>query len=187
MRRITYDKPLAAEPALRRYNPTHTYDFRMPSGRWSIFAVSFIILGTPGIIYLITYRGGAPSLAQVVSLTLLAVIIAGLASKFLANRVILDPEELIIRKDHHDFFVRLYDIEDAFLAESPLEVDTVPLPDGHYPMEFEDGDRNIVVLVLKDGTVSRSSSKVRDGIPTKLVSFNVSRPMRFLAFLRMRV
>jgi hypothetical protein len=54
-------------------------------------------------------------------------------------------------------------------------------------MEFETHDSGIVVLVLRDGVLSRSSAERLDGVLTKSVSFNVAGPERFLAYLRMRV
>jgi hypothetical protein len=187
MRKFPEGGPIYRDPALLRYNPTRTYVFYMPGVRIRGFIQTFLILGLPGLFVLTTYRRGVPSPEETIAVVLLAVLISSLMSQFFANRVYLGPEELVIRKDHHSFFVRLYDIQDVFIADSLEEVDSVSLPDGHFPMEFETHDRGIVVLVLRDGVLSRSTADKEDGIPTKSVSFNVSRPERFMGFLRMRV
>ena len=187
MRQLFDDTRLAADPALLRYNPMRTYVFLMPGVRWRRFIVSFMILGTPGVIFLVTYEGGTPSPYQLLSLGILAALVSGFFSQILMNKVTLDFEKVIIRKDHHDFTISYSDVDNAFLAGSIIEVDELPLPEGHFPMEFESRRSNIVVLVLRDGTTSKSTAHVRDGILTKYVTFNVAKPQRFLAFLRMRV
>ncbi len=63
----------------------------------------------------------------------------------------------------------------------------MPLPEGHYPMEFETHDWRIVVLVLRDNTVSSSTADRYDGVLTKVVSFNVSKADLLLSYLRMRI
>lgn len=161
--------------------------FYMPGVRWRRFIYAFVLLGAPGVIFLIGYEGGIPNPEEFIAVVTLAVLVAGFSAQYFANRVFLTPEELIIRKDGEEFTVRLYDIEDAFLARTLDEVDAIELPEGHYPMEYESHDSNIVVLVMRNNTASRSTAHVRNGITTKAVSFNVSRPERFLSFLRMRV
>ncbi len=159
----------------------------MPGVRWRGFIYAFLILGVPGIVVLVSYEGGLPGPEQMLSLALLVVLISGFCAQYFANRAILSPEELIIRKDHQDFHVRLYDIEEAFIADSLEEVDAVTLPEGHFPMEFETHDRSIIVLVLRDNTVSLSTSERYNGVVTKVVSFNVSKPDLLLSYLRMRI
>jgi hypothetical protein len=63
----------------------------------------------------------------------------------------------------------------------------LPLEEGEYPMEFDAGKPEVVVLVLRHGTLSRSTAPVQNGILTRYVTFNLFRPTRFLAALRMRV
>jgi hypothetical protein len=187
MQRFPDGGPIFRDPALLRYNPTKTYVFYMPGVRVRGFIQAFLILGLPGMIVLTTYRGGVPAPEETLAVVLLAVVISGFMSQFFANRVFLEMEELVIRKDHNSFFVRLYDIEDVFIADSLEEVDSVALPEGHFPMEFETHDREILVLVLRNGVLSRSTAEKDDGILTKSVSFNVSKPRRFLGFLKMRI
>lgn len=170
-----------------RFDPLKTYVFYMPGMRIRNFLYVFLLLGLPGIAFLIYYDGGIPSPEAAISLTVVVILFASLSAQFFANRVILTPEEVVIRKDGQHFVVRLYDIEHAFIAESLDEVDAVHLPSGHYPMEFESYDRNIAVLVLRDNTVSTSTSERYNGIITKAVSFNVAKPQRFLSLLRMRI
>ena len=172
--------------ALLRFDPLKTYTFFPPGVRRRNFLYALFLLGAPGFIILASVRGGAPDTVELLALALLVVLIAGLVSQRSANRVLLGIEELAIRTEGQEFTVRLFDIEESFLAASLEEVDAVPLPDGHYPMEFETHDRNIVVLVLRDDTLSRSTAERRDGVTTKVVSFNVARPRRFLSFLKMR-
>ncbi len=172
--------------ALLRFNPLKTYTFYPPGVRRRTFFYAFFLLGAPGFVILASVRGGTPDTVELLALALLAALIAGLVSQRSANRVLLGTEELVIRAEGQEFTVRLFDIEDSFLAASLDEVDAVPLPGGHYPMEFETHDRDIVVLVLRDNTLSRSTAERQDGVTTKVVSFNVARPRRFLAFLKMR-
>jgi len=186
MRRISSSKPLLHDLALLRYDPRKTYVFYMPGVRISGFICAFAILGLPGVFFLFSYRGGIPGPDELLALVLLLVTVSGFAAQHFANRVLLGPDEIVIRKDHQDFKIRLWDIEDAFIAGSLDEVDAVSLPEGHYPMEFETHDHSIVVLVLRDGVASSSTAERLDGILCKTVSFNVAKPERFLAFLRMR-
>jgi hypothetical protein len=187
MRRLDSDIKLTTDPALLRFNPTQSYTFMMPGIRWRRFIVAFLLLGTPGLLFLINYRGAAPAPMDILWLVVLAALIAGFFSQILSNRIILGIEELHIRKDQHEFNIRYIDIEDAFIVDSVNELDDLPLPAGHYPMEFESRNYDIVALVLRDSTLSRSSAPLQDGVLTKYVSFNVSRPQRFLALLKMRV
>jgi hypothetical protein len=187
MRRLTSDPRIISHRALLHFRPDKTYVFYMPGMRWRNFLYAFVILGIPGLFVVAGYRNGVPGPEELLALVLLVTVISGFLSQYFANRVFLSPEELIIRKDHQHFFVRLYDIEDAFIASSLDEVDAVPLTAGHNPMEFETHDWGIVVLILRDGVLSRSTSERYDGILTKTVSFNVAKPYRFLSFLRMRI
>lgn len=187
MQRAFDNIQLAASPALLRYNPTKSYSFLMPGLPWRRYTLTFIILGSPGLIFLITWRGGIPSIVEVLYVLLLAVVIVGLSSQLLANKVILAPLELIIKRNIEKYTLSLHDIEDVLFADRVEEVDNLELPPGHYPMEFETRNKGVVVLVLRDGTRSRSSLKVRNNIVTKYVTLNVAKPHRFFAFLRMRV
>ncbi len=187
MRRFPASGPVYRDPAVLRYDPRKAYTFYMPGVRARGFIYAFLVLGIPGAIFLATYRGGLPGPEEILALALLVVLVSGFTAQYFANRVLLGPEELVIRKEHHNFTVRLFDIEDAYIADSLEEVDSVLLPDEHFPMEFETHDNDIIVLVMRDGFVSQSTTDKHDGILTKSVSFNVSKPERFLSFLKMRV
>ncbi|HUX08674.1 MAG TPA: hypothetical protein VMX35_15345 [Acidobacteriota bacterium] len=187
MRRFPASGPVFRDPAILRYDPRKTYVFYMPGVRVRGFVYAFLMLGLPGVILMATYRGGLPGTEEMLAMALLVILISGFAAQYFANRVLLGPEELLIRKEHHEFIVRLFDIEDAFIADSLEEVDAVLLPEEHFPMEFETHDNDIIVLVMRDGFVSRSTAEKHNGILTKSVSFNVSKPERFLSFLKMRV
>lgn len=187
MQRLTSDYRVYSHPALLKFRPDKTYIFYMPGVRWRNFVYAFIILGVPGVLVVIGYQGGLPAPEQLLAVILLAILVSSFAAQYFANRVYMGPEELVVHKDHQDFSVNLHDIEDAFIADSLEEVDSVPLPPNHFPMEFESYDRGIIVLVLRDHVESRSTSDRYDGILTKTVSFNVAKPVLFLSFLRMRV
>ena len=187
MRRYPSGGSLQRDPGLLRYDPRRTYVFYMPGVRARGFVYAFLILGVPGVLFLASYRGGVPGPNDILALILLVIVVAGLTAQYFANRVFLTSEEIVIRKEHHDFTVSLWDIEDVYIADSLDEVEAVHLPPGHYPMEFETHDSGIVVLVLRDGIYSNSSAERLNGILTKTVSFNVARPERFLSYLKMRV
>jgi hypothetical protein len=187
MQRDNENPKLMADPALLQYNPMRTYMFLMPGFSALRYVVTFLILGLPGVVFLITWRGNVPGIEETLSIILLAAIIAGFISRVLMNKVLMHPEELVIRKDHREFHLNYFDIEDAFIVPDAADLDRFPLPDGHFPMEFETRQRDVVLLVLRTNTLSRSSAGIHNGIPTKYVSFNVMKPQRFLGFLRMRI
>lgn len=187
MRNISELSGYAAKPTLSRYRSDREYWFAMRGVPWRMVLFASILLATPGSLFLVTWPSTVTDPTMILTIVLLSLVLAGLGAQLFKNRVVLAADGLQIRKDFQVFSLRYADIESAFLADRPEDVLQLPLGEGEYPMEFDAGKPRVVVLVLRPGTISRSTAPVQSGILTRYVTFNLFRPERFLATIRMRV
>lgn len=187
MRHISELPSLAANPASVRVRPEREYWFAMRGVPWRAVLFSAVLLATPGSLFLVTLPGTVADPTLILTIALASVVLAGLGAQLFKNRVVMNPGGLQIRTGMQVFRLRYEEIESVFLAERAEDALRIELEDGEYPMEFDVGKPGMIVLLLRPGTVSRSTASVHNGLPTRYVTFNLFRPRRFLSLLRMRV
>jgi hypothetical protein len=114
-------------------------------------------------------------------------VVWGFVSQLRTNRVVLAGDRLEIHHRFTEVHFPLEGIQSVDMVHFEQELDNLPLSEDQVILEFDENDKNMVLLTLRDEVVSQSPNHRYDALPVKYVTVSPRKPEKFIFALQRRM